>query len=243
MRSGSDEREHGVAVGLAVHRGSVCLVRGRLVVRWVLAIRRGGDENMNRLIARPNTMVVRSREGVSYYRGRTWGIKEDQLLCSTYSVGGIAAAQEVLPGRSESSIMGRAKRLGLSRSGTGKMRQWTGLDEIKLRRLWRNGTHDEIVIALPDRSWKSITSKARKLDLFRNFTVRRLLPKTDDPILAKIRARMIDRGFTSTDLQCVAGLKRGCTRSWFTGCAEPKLKNIIRAIEALGGELVIKWRD
>ena len=199
---------------------------------------------MNRLIAWSKSAAAGNRELVPYYRyGRRWGVEEDRLLCSTYPVGGVAAAQEVLPGRSESSIIHRAQRLGLSRSGTGKMRHWTGLDEIKLRRLWRNGARDEIVTALPNRSWKSITSKARKLDLFRNFTVRRPLPKTDDPILAQIRARMIDRGFTSTDLQCVAGLKRGCTRSWFNGHAEPKLKNIDRAIEALDGELVIKWRD
>lgn len=195
------------------------------------------------LTGQPKSATVRGRDGTSYYRGKTWGAKEDQLLCSTYSTGGVAAAQEVLLGRSKSSILGRAKRLGLSRSGTGKMKYWTGLDEIKLRRLWRNGTRDEIVTALPARSWKSITSKAGKLGLFRNFTVRQLVPETDVPILAQIRDRMLDRGFTSTDLQCVAGLKRGGTRSWFTGRAEPKLKNIIRAIEALDGELVIRWRD
>ena len=181
------------------------------------------------------------QEQIYFRDGRRWSVDEDALLCSTYPVGGIASARDALPHKSVSSIIRRAKRLGIGRSGTGKMKYWTGADEMKLRRLWRNGSKDEIETVLPGRTWRAITSKARKLDLFRNFHVRRPLPETDDPILQAIRHRMQDRGFTATDLQEVAGLKRGVTRNWFSGNAQPKITNIVRAVEALDGELVIKW--
>ncbi len=181
--------------------------------------------------------------GRGYYKDyRRWGIDEDKLLRSTYSKGGVAASKRILPHKTRSSIIARAKRLGLSRSGTGKIKYWTGLDEIKLKRLWRNSDKEKILEALPGRSWKAITSRANKLDLFRSTHVRYPFPKTDNVILDKIRIRMKERGFTATDLQVISSLGRNSLRVWFKNDSQPKLKSIEKAVEALDGELVIKWR-
>lgn len=174
---------------------------------------------------------------------RRWGAEEDKLLRNAYPVSGIDGARVALPHRSKSSVVARAKRLGLSRSGTGKMKEWTGLDEIRLKRMWSNSPKSGIAAILPNRSWRAITSKARKLGLFRNVNARWPIPEVNNHILAKIRTRMTDNGFTATDLEVVANLKRGTTRNWFRGSAQPKLRNVEKAIIALDGEFTIKWRE
>jgi len=170
-----------------------------------------------------------------------WDEVEDKLLRETYPVSGITGAVAVLPGRSETGVISRAKHLGLSRSGTGKMKEWTGRDEMVLLRLWRNGPKQDIEEYLPNRSWKSIMSKAHKLRLIRNMYVRQPIRTTGNSTLDKIRLRMNELGMTSTDIQVIAGLQSGCVRNWFNSKAEPKLCNVIRVVIALGGEVLIKW--
>lgn len=60
-----------------------------------------------------------------------WSLAEDETLRAAYSSGGIHAAQAALPGRSQTAIYHRARRLGLSRR-----RRWTEADNNRLRVLW-----------------------------------------------------------------------------------------------------------
>lgn len=181
---------------------------------------------------------------MKYFKDRRrWGSEEDMLLSETYPVSGVEGARVAFPERTISSIMARVKRLGLSRSGTGSMKYWTGAEVIKLRRMWGNYKKEDIQEELGDRNWRAITSKARKLGVFRNYHVRRPLPETDIPVLCDIRRRMADRMFTSTEIQEVAGLKRGALRHWFRGEVRPNFFNVLRVIDALDGELVVRWRN
>lgn len=61
----------------------------------------------------------------------SWTSREESVLRKAYGGGGIAAARAALPSRSVSSIIHRARRLGVFRR-----RLWTEMDEARLRKLW-----------------------------------------------------------------------------------------------------------
>ncbi len=174
---------------------------------------------------------------------RRWGPYEEKLLREAYPVGGISAAKEKLPHRSEASIVDKAKKLGLSRSGTGKMKSWTGLDETRLRRLWGTAPRTHIETELPGRTWKSITSKARKLGLFRQRFARTSKQESGNQIISEIGKRMRAWGLTFTDLDDMANVRRNVTGPWFRSKTEPKLRSIQKVVEALGGTLTIVWEN
>lgn len=172
---------------------------------------------------------------------RRWGPSEDTLLRESYPIGGIPSSREKLPYRSVQSILVRAKRLGLSRSGTGKIKYWTGLDEMKLRRLWGTAPKLQIEKELPGWSWGSIAYKARKLGLFRQWFARFPQHTSNSVIINQIGERMKKRGFTFVDLNVTADVGR--TDRFFHKKANPALRSIEKAIEALGGRLIIEWES
>ena len=124
-----------------------------------------------------------------------------------------------------------------------KKKFWTGADVMKLRRLWARAPRAEVAAALPGRSWASITTQARRYNLFRQNVARNPHAVPAHPLLKLIRDRMTERCLTRRDIEVMAGLKRDTLRSWFTGRAEAKLVNIERALTALDGQLVIEWRS
>lgn len=174
---------------------------------------------------------------------RRWAPSDDARLTTEYPHG-LAACQDAFPNRSIPSILARAKRLGLSRAATGPKRPWLGTEETKLRRLWYAASKAEINAAIPGRSWPAITSKAGKLGLVaRSHYARRPIPTDQaNPIIQALARRLKDRGFTMADLDEVSGIGRNVSGRWFRPAARPSLGAVCRAIEALDGELYIKWK-
>lgn len=188
--------------------------------------------------------VRRDAGGLFHRDVRRWSPDEDRALTAALARGGMAAALEAFPGWAEERIRRRAKRMGTSVKAKGaKGADWTGADLVRLARLWPLRPKAEIEAAFPGRTWEAITSRAAKIGSIRQGHVRKPLPASPHPLLDAVRLRMLARAFTATDLQECAGIKRGIVSSWFAGRAEPKLRNVERAAEALGGRLVIVWDD
>ena len=172
---------------------------------------------------------------------------EDAVLRREYPTGGTAGALAHLPGRVAKSVARRAKRLGLLRTGkAARGDDWSGADMGRLRRMWPNAPLEDVKAAFPGRTLAGIRTKAERLGVVRSLTAAHPIARgarTDDPLLLEIRTRMAERNFTATDMAEVAGIKRGSVASWFAEGAEPKLRNVRRAVEALGGRLVIEWES
>src|ERR1700692_1192002 len=121
---------------------------------------------------------------------RRWSPADDALLSTSYP-SGLLECKPTFPNRSISAILGRAKRLGLSRSSSGPSRPWTGVEEVKLRRLWHSAQRSVIQDKIPNRSWPAIVSKAGKMGLSTRSMVARWQYRTsDDPIIREIADKM-----------------------------------------------------
>ena len=172
---------------------------------------------------------------------RRWSPADDAMLSINYP-NGLVACQAAFPNRSVIAIIGRAKRLGLSRAARGPKRPWTGVEETKLRRLWVSAQRATIQTEIPGRSWPAIVTKASKMGLATRSFVARHSPKTsDNPIIQEIANRMRAQGFTMADLDDVSGIGPNVSGRWFANQSRPSLYNVERAVTALGGRLVVIW--
>jgi hypothetical protein len=89
-----------------------------------------------------------------------WTPDEDARLRSTYPAGGLALAMAEIPGRSESSIFHRARRLGLNRR-----RRWTPGDDLTLEALWGEGLRLSAIAKTLQRTQATVYWRAQKLGL------------------------------------------------------------------------------
>jgi hypothetical protein len=94
-------------------------------------------------------------------RDRTpWTPAEDEGLRAAYSRGGIAAAMEALPGRSQLALYRRAQRLGVYRRT-----RWTQADDARLRKLWDGASPLREIARALGRSELTTYWRAQKLGL------------------------------------------------------------------------------
>ena len=166
-------------------------------------------------------------------RGSHWGAEEDDLVRALYP--DYIALQTHFPLRSLGSIRGRAKSLGIQH----KRRRWLASHRAILRREWDAGKTVAQIAAehFPDvepnqaKWWASFNVRGTR--------ERRALAKLGSPVLDDIRTRARERGLTMAQLdkQCGAGVYFQHNRK------EVVVRWVVAAVEMLGGDLDVAWRD
>ncbi|WP_144440084.1 hypothetical protein [Methylobacterium sp. AMS5] len=119
-------------------------------------------------------------------------------------------------------------------------KQWSDRENQVLRKVFKHYSKEEILCLLPGRAWHSIAMQASKLGVHR-VRKRRGFSKTGIKLFDDIFARAQDLNFSLRDLD-----EEGGVRGYFTDLAPSpfvRIDAIEKVIEALGGELQIRWDD
>lgn len=163
-----------------------------------------------------------------------WTEAEEAALKEAYPDYG--AALRKLKRRTYHACRARARHLDLV-----KRRQcWTAAEEMRLRRMFGRAARSELLAAFPSRSWSQIAVKARSLRLRRPKAP--TAPTPWQPIDA-IKARARELNYTLPDVDQLAGSKTYFARAGWTGRRQIHYQHVGRAVEALGGRLVVVWDD
>lgn len=159
-----------------------------------------------------------------------WTLKEDDLLRRYHP--DYPAMMQALPLRTRNAIRGRVQVIGVAR----RYKAWTGPDVAKLRKHFPTASWNELLALFPGRTVSEIRAYAQR----RAFREKHYA-QTGYPIIDAIRERAKLRRWSMPDLDEIAN-----TNGYFAKCRWQKTrtaKYIFRAIEALDGEIAIKWRD
>lgn len=169
------------------------------------------------------------------FRGHDlWTRDEDDIVCRLSP--DFAAIKRALKRRTLSAVKYRASRLRLLKSP----RPWTSADVGLLRRMYPKAKRNALLECLPGRSWGQIAAKAFKLGLRRP---KRVPTKSGIFLIDAIRTRAIELNMSMHDIDVLARTKTYFRRSLWFGQKTGSAGAIARAIEALGGRLVIEWDD
>ena len=171
-------------------------------------------------------------------KGRTpnghwlWTPREDAVVRLLYP--DYVALRRSLRRRTYNGLRYRTRTLGIAK----KRHVWLTTEEARLRRLYPKVDRSELLLAFPGMTWQQIVSKARRIGVWR---MRRKLNPTGHPLIDMIRDRAFDLRLSMVDLDAMAGTKRYFqTASWRKG--RPNRKALLQAVDALGGEVSIRWQ-
>ncbi|PRD40426.1 hypothetical protein C5748_26995 [Phyllobacterium phragmitis] len=174
------------------------------------------------------------------YRGTTpkgdalWTPEEDEL-CRTYGVDYTVLIKK-LPHRSYSALRGRCQKLGLR-----PQRNLVTASELsKMRRVVPNGTPEEIRQAFPHRTLGQIGNICRYHGIRRK---QEPLKITGHAVLDAIRQRCAELNYSMRDLDELARTKRYFRQAGWLFKKRLNYQAIGRAVQALDGELTVRWRD
>ncbi len=161
-----------------------------------------------------------------------WVPNEDQLVRNLYP--DYEALRRKLPHRTYPAIRYRAGALGLSK----KRHIWTMAELGRLKKKYEAGVPKEAILAeFPHATWDQITGVAgfhgfqRKNQKFKS---------TGIAIIDAIRDRADKMNLTMVDLDAMARTKRYFQKAGWHGLGSNG-KYVARAIEALGGRLLVEW--
>jgi hypothetical protein len=174
------------------------------------------------------------------YRGVTpsgqalWTHEEDEI-CRRHGSGDYLALQKRLPHRTYGALRYRCQMLGLR-----PKRSYLSAAELsKMRRLIPEASYEELGRAFPHRTPRNLITLARYHGIRRK---RRSWKKTGYPIIDAIRDRCTDLNYTMVDLDKLARtgvyFQKG---NWI--CNGLNFRAVGRAVAALDGELIVRWRD
>lgn len=187
--------------------------------------------------ARGAASAYRARERMAR-TGRTpkghwlWTRKEDDIVRAFYP--DYKALRRKLRRRSYSSIRYRASVLDVIK----RRHVWLGSEVQRLRRLYPKANRNTILEAFPGLRWTQIQGKAGHIRVFRH---RERLCRTGHPIIDLIRDRAFDLNISMVDLDSIARSKTYFQKAgWKTSGLNRKA--ILRAVEALGGEVSVQWQ-
>lgn len=129
-----------------------------------------------------------------------WTPQEEQILRDNYFDCTWPELHELLPGRSENGITGRARRMRLRRKRTrgGSGYCWKPAEDKTLQDMYWDRTPEEIMQALPGRSWNSIHSRAARRGIRRKHVRHdHLLMKRahDKPVVDAVIQFFMEYGF------------------------------------------------
>lgn len=161
-----------------------------------------------------------------------WTEEEDAILRACYP--DYKHAIKCLRRRTYYACRAHARHLQIVRT----RRAWTAADVSKLRRLFGPATRQEILRTFPEWSWPQIQCKAQSLGLKRKRQTPRSTPW--QPIDA-IKQRARELNYSLSDVDKLAGSKTYFARAGWTGRRQMNFQYVGRAVEALGGRLVVVW--
>lgn len=161
-----------------------------------------------------------------------WTEREDDVVRTLYP--DYRALRRALRKRTYYALRHRTRALGIAK----KKHVWLGTEVSRLRRLYPKGDRGDILLAFPEMSWQQIAAKARHIGVRR---ARRKLNSTGYPLIDLIRDRASDLSLSMVDLDEAAGTQRYFQKAaWCNGNFNRKA--LLRAIEALGGEVSVRWQ-
>lgn len=186
-------------------------------------------------VARGAASAYRARERMAR-TGRTpsghwlWTKEEDGIVRTLYP--DYKALRRKLRRRTRYALKARAARLGVIR----KNHVWLAAEVSRVRRMYPRATQEELMAALPNLSLSQIRSKASDIGVRR----RRKLVATGYPLIDAIRERAFEQNLSMVDLDAIARTKRFYQSGGWRG-GNFNRKFVLRAVEALGGEVVVQW--
>lgn len=172
------------------------------------------------------------RTGKTPFGHWLWTQEEDAAVQELYP--DYKTLEKALKRRSLCGIQRRASTIGVAK----KRHMWTSAEVLKLRRLYPKAPKEEIMQEFPDLRWSQIRScvsynKMRK--------IRQPYTATGFEVLDVIRQRAFQSGINMADLDEIAGTKTYFQRAGWCGRLKANPKAVMRAIDALGGKIEIKW--
>ncbi|PSJ53652.1 hypothetical protein [Pseudaminobacter soli (ex Li et al. 2025)] len=174
------------------------------------------------------------------YRGETpkgdrlWTGAEDEL-CRQYG-SNYEALRQKLPHRSYEAIRCRCRYLGLRP----KLKMVTANELSRMRRLVPTASPQQLREAFPNRSLRQLRSVSRYHGITRK---RPPFKRTGISAIDAIRDRCFELGYSMGDLDELAKTKGYFRKANWILRGKPNYRAIGRAVEALDGELTIRWRE
>lgn len=160
-----------------------------------------------------------------------WTKKEDDILRTLYP--DYKALRRKLRRRTRYALKARAARLGVIR----KNHVWLAVEVSRVRRMYPRATREELMAALPNLTMAQIRSKASDIGVRR---ARRKPTATGYPLIDAIRERAFEQNLSMADLDAIARTKRFYQSGGWRG-GNFNRKAVLRAVEALGGEVSVRW--
>jgi hypothetical protein len=124
--------------------------------------------------------------------------------------------------------------MGITKPGA---RQWDANELFKLHRLYPRATKEELLSALPERTWRGICGRARADGYFR---APRPLKPTGNALLDQILERARQRNWSRAELDAETNSRKYFERNAWRG-GKWDHRTHIRAVQVLGGQLRARW--
>lgn len=171
--------------------------------------------------------------GKKYGRRSSWSAEEDDKVRKYYP--DYRMLQKHLPGRSYDQLRSRARQLDVVRH----WKPWLASEASRLRRLYPRLSRQELLAEFPEYSRARIQSKIKDEGLSR----RRKFAPANHPLIDEIYQRAYELNYSLVDVDEMAATGNYFRkRNWLTH-RSPNLTKIMKAIEALGGSIAIKFED
>lgn len=187
--------------------------------------------------ARGAASAYRARERMAR-TGRTpkghwlWTEQEDDIVRALYP--DYKALRKALRRRSYYALRGRVRTLGI----VNRRHIWLATEVSRLRRLYPKADRLDILAAFPGLRWGQIAAKAGHVRVHRH---RKRLVRTGHPLIDHIRERAFELNMSMVDLDAMARTKKYFQKAgWANGNLNRKA--LVRAVEALGGEVLVRWQ-
>ncbi|MEH3125589.1 hypothetical protein [Agrobacterium cavarae] len=175
------------------------------------------------------------RSGFTMKGSRLWTGEEDEILRHHYPYYHKMLA--ALPHRNLSGVRWRCQKLGLKKT----RHQWLASDLSKLRKLLRTEPRSVVKEQFPSHSWDAIRMVANYHGLF-NETYQHRYKRTGEPMIDAVLERTEELRWTLRDLDEASGTGTYFRRQYWRQ-HKLKIQMIQRAVRALGGDLVVRWKD
>jgi hypothetical protein len=160
-----------------------------------------------------------------------WTKKEDDIVRALYP--DYKALRRKLRRRTYYALKARTRRLGVAK----KNHVWLATEVSRLRRLYPRATQQDLMAALPNLTLQQIRSKAHDICVRR---ARRKPATTGYPLIDAIRERAFELNLSMVELDAMSRTQRYYQKASWRG-GNFNRKAVLRAVEALGGEVSIQW--
>lgn len=166
---------------------------------------------------------------------RTWSAEEDEVLKALYP--DYNRMNERLPHRSREAVKHRVSVLNL----TAVVKRWTPAEVATLKKIWAKASRNELKEAIPRWSLRSIDTKATSLKL--KLRGKPALVLTGNTLCDSLRDRCRELGYSMPYLDQIARTGTYFQNREWKGKSGHRSAPMVRAVDALGGDLRVEWSD